>query len=198
MSQRRTHFQGFTLVELLIGVMILGEIATFTIPKVVNAQKVSSSLAIAKETAGNVSAAYQAYRLQNTVTASTGITNLTPYLNYVKIDSTSTVDSQGGYDTDCSNTGYNYCLRMHNGSVFVWYNGETFGGTQSNNVVHVCVDPDGTNNAATTNDPGAGLCFLLYYDGRLTTRNNALPNSISGKWGSFDPVSDQDPAWFTW
>jgi hypothetical protein len=87
---------------------------------------------------------------------------------------------------------------MHNGSIFIWYNGDTFGGTQNYNVVHACVDPDGTNNATTINDPGAAICFLLYYDGRLTTRDNALSNSVSGKWGGFGPGSGNDPAWFRW
>lgn len=42
--------QGFTLAELLIAVAILGEIATFTIPKIVNAQQMGKRKMVLKET----------------------------------------------------------------------------------------------------------------------------------------------------
>lgn len=45
---KSTH--GFTLTELLIALVILGEIATFTIPKILNSQQNAKKAAIFKET----------------------------------------------------------------------------------------------------------------------------------------------------
>ena len=46
---------GFTLVELLIALAILGTIATFTIPKVLQTQQDGKFKSIGKEAAGFVS-----------------------------------------------------------------------------------------------------------------------------------------------
>lgn len=46
----RIRLKGFTLAELLISLLILGEIATFTIPKILSAQQNGSKKAIIKET----------------------------------------------------------------------------------------------------------------------------------------------------
>ena len=58
---------GFTLAELLIALAILGVIATFTIPKVLNSSSSSENSAIFKEAAGMVSGAMQAYQQQNSL-----------------------------------------------------------------------------------------------------------------------------------
>ena len=62
------HDRGFTLAELLIALAILGVIATFAIPKVLNSQQDGKLNAIGKETAAALSEAYQVYRLNSTVT----------------------------------------------------------------------------------------------------------------------------------
>ncbi len=46
----RNRLFGFTLAELLIALLILGEIATFTIPKILSAQQNGSKKAVIKET----------------------------------------------------------------------------------------------------------------------------------------------------
>jgi prepilin-type N-terminal cleavage/methylation domain-containing protein len=46
---------GFTLAELLIALAILGEIATFTLPKIISAQQNAKQLAVIKETVATLS-----------------------------------------------------------------------------------------------------------------------------------------------
>jgi Tfp pilus assembly protein FimT len=58
---------GFTLAELFIALGILGMIATFTIPKVLQTQQGNQYRSAAKETAAMVSEAYAAYSLTHQV-----------------------------------------------------------------------------------------------------------------------------------
>ena len=55
------HFTGFTLAELLIALVILGIMATFTIPKVLQSQTNEKRIAISKETIALVYGAFHAY-----------------------------------------------------------------------------------------------------------------------------------------
>lgn len=96
MASFKPHY-GFTLAELLISLAILAEIATFTIPKVLTSQQNGKYNAAAKEAASMVSAASQQLQYTGTVSASTTGSELTPYLNYVKYDTSGTqVDDRAG------------------------------------------------------------------------------------------------------
>lgn len=106
---------GFTLAELLIALGILGVIATFTIPKVLQTQQDVKFKAIIKEVAGMMSAAFHAYKLNNTVSTSTGTSDLVAFFNYVKIDTVSTIDDVLGFGSlSCSSPGR--CYVLHNGA----------------------------------------------------------------------------------
>lgn len=83
---------GFTLAELLIALAILGEIAAFTIPKIISSQQNGAYNAKATEAFSMVASAYKLYKLSNTATGSTPLTTLTSYMNYTNIDSTSLLD----------------------------------------------------------------------------------------------------------
>ncbi len=50
---------GFSLAELLISLLILGEIATFTIPKIISAQQAQQSKSVAKAAVGLMAGALQ-------------------------------------------------------------------------------------------------------------------------------------------
>ena len=76
-----THSSGFTLAELLICMAILGVIATFTIPKIVQAQQNQTYTAEAKDAMAAVAGAYQVYRLQNAASTNTTFGDVTPYMD---------------------------------------------------------------------------------------------------------------------
>ena len=68
---------GFTLAELLIALLILGEISTFTIPKIIYSQQNQKYNAIAKESAAMISAAYQQYQYSGNSLTTMSATSLT-------------------------------------------------------------------------------------------------------------------------
>jgi len=153
-------FKGFTLAELLISLAILGVIATFTIPKIIGAAGNGQNTAIAKEAASMVAGAMSTYQLNNSLSSGTTGGNLTPYMNYVALD-TSTA-----YTTfTCSGAAVAPCLKLHNGGV-LQYSGKSFNGNGTTNALWFNVDPDGagTQTAAT---------LVLFYGGRLSTGQQA-------------------------
>src|SRR6478609_8018110 len=146
--------KGFTLAELLICVMILGEIATFAIPKIIYSQQNSSFNAVAKEDLATVAQAYQMLQLNGAVTQNTSAKDLITYINYIKYDTSSSIDDAYGYAGVNSCDGSNPCTRLTNGSV-IKFNACTFSATGPNtNVIEVYIDPDGalTAGGAATSD----------------------------------------------
>lgn len=156
MNYFKRSAQGFTLAELLIALAILGVIATFTIPKVLNSATSGQNTAIAKEAASMVSGAFSSYQLANSVVSGTTAGLLTSYMNYVAVDSSSTTY---GFTDPCSTS---TCLKLHNGGVLQYKSGNSFGGSTTTHAIYFNIDPDGagTTGAAT---------FVQYYNGRLTT-----------------------------
>jgi type II secretory pathway pseudopilin PulG len=190
----RIRLSGFTLAELLIAVLILGEIATFTIPKIINSQQNGANKAKAKEAAAMVSSAYQQYRFNNTATSGTTFADLTQYMNYVKYDTSSVIDQVPTLTTiTCSAT--EFCLFLHNGGVLS-AESNSFGGTNTTNALRFTFDPDGKYGGSTSGI-SKSVQFTLYYNGRITTRGTAEANSTSsgGTWGA---VASYDPSWFSW
>lgn len=189
----------FTLAELLIALAILGVIAVFTIPKVLNSQQDSKYKSITKEAAGTLSSAYLSYKQQNG-DPPTGMvaSDLSPFLNYVKYDTLTIIDSyQTGATASCPVSG---CVRLHNGAMLLFWPG-SFNGTAANNFIWFVLDPDGTNtNGGDTSASAAGksVILVLYYNGRLVTRgtmDNPSVNSTSATW---TPAPSFDPPWFSW
>lgn len=105
---------GFTLAELLIALAILGVFATFTIPKILTAQQNSQKSAAAKEVIAAVSAAYQSYTYTSGTYGGMTFGNITPYLNYVAVDTTSSMDAHVGANANYTCSG-RLCLKMHTG-----------------------------------------------------------------------------------
>ncbi len=134
-------FKGFTLAELLISLLILGEIATFTIPKVLSSQQNGTRKAAAKEAIAMVAAAYSTYQLTNGASASSRFADITPYMNYVKLDTSGTAFN-GTWTCDNSVR----CLRLHSGATLIYWDFETFSGTSTTNVVYYIFDPGGASD----------------------------------------------------
>ena len=180
MPNARISTMGFTLAELLIALAILGVIATFTIPKILVSQQNGKYNAAAKEAVGMIAGAYQQAQLSGTISATTKGVDLTPYMNFVKYDTSGTLvdDNPPNTSWDCSSI--SPCLFLHNGGT-LHFEPNTFGGTSSTNFFKIEFDPDGKVTDATTNGPGKAVEFRLYYNGR-----------ISSSGGS------DDPSWFSW
>lgn len=196
-GQRRL-LSGFTLAELLIALAILGVVATFTIPKVLVAQQNQTSKAIAKEAAATISAAYQAYKLTHTITAITGCGDLTPYMNYVKVDTSTLMDDiNNSGSNQCSST--DSCLILHNGSAIMYCNNadDYFGGTASTNAIFLQLDPDARYGGSTTG-PSKSVLFFLYPSGRLATIGTILPNTVTSGGSPQSAWAAGDPSWFSW
>ena len=182
--------RGFTLAELLIALAILGVIAVFTIPKVLNAQQDSKWKSIALEAAGTISGAYTQYQKENTPDADMTVRDLTPYLNYVQRDTISEIDDEDGTGTyTCGASPI--CLKLHNGGMFWFWFTESFSGIENTNALQVQIDPDGAANGE------APLRLFLYFDGRLTSREHVLTGTVS-TGDTYNPDGTPDPDWFSW
>ena len=190
---------GFTLAELLTVLAVLGVMASFTIPKVLIAQQTQHWNITLKEDASIVAGAFSAYQKDNLVASTFSSANITPYISYVKVDSTSQIDNIVAWGTlDCSNPGH-ICLKLHNGSMMLVRPGEQLGGTGANNAVSVFFDPDGRVTAGSNWDDGISIGFTLFANGRLTTRGSPLSDTAVNTWyNPFGSCVVCDPAWFSW
>jgi prepilin-type N-terminal cleavage/methylation domain-containing protein len=186
--------KAFTLAELLIALAILGIIATFTIPKVLQSQQDSRNKAMAKEVASMVSGALDAYKNKNTFSGNTELDHITPYMNFVKVDTSSMIDDAPAYTyVDCSAGNWS-CLKMHSGGVLWYWGACDFGSTATTSAIMWSFDPDGKY---TNTSSGKSVQFYLYANGRLTTHGNLIPGTwYCGAPDAADPSFD--PAWFNW
>jgi prepilin-type N-terminal cleavage/methylation domain-containing protein len=191
----KKRFKGFSLTELLIALMIIGEIATFTIPKVLTSSQNHKFKSIIKESAGNISAAYQVAQLKGGISGSSTLGSITPYLNYVKKETALLIDDmQDNTTLNCSSAN---CLRLHDGSVILYW-ADQFGGTATTNATWYVHDPDGKVTDGTTNGPGKGVGIFLYYNGKLRSAKYIESNTMSNGF-TYNPVSTfTDPPWFSW
>lgn len=193
-----TRTTGFTLAELLIALAILGIIATFTIPKILAAQQNNQNNAIAKEAAGMLAGAFANYKLSNPSLTTMYPSDLFTQLNYVKADSSSSMDAEQTLaTTTCASPGAP-CIRLHNGAMLMaWDVCGQFGGSSATNAVFYQIDPDGVVTDGTTNGPGKSLTFALYYSGRLATYGTLASGTASQ---SCSPTANTayDPPWFSW
>lgn len=107
--------KGFSLAELLIALLILGEIATFTIPKILSAQADSRKMAILKETLSALSAATYQNCLEPSQ-SSNPYQYLTSKINTVKQCPTNSA-TEGCWDPAAvSGDGIEPGFTMHNGA----------------------------------------------------------------------------------
>jgi prepilin-type N-terminal cleavage/methylation domain-containing protein len=174
---------GFTLAELLIALAILGVIATFTIPKVIQSQKAGKYNAVAKECVSMLSQAFQNHMSAGKLTTSTVPGDLSPYLNYVSIDTAGTLD--GGIT--CNNA--EKCYYLHNGAKVMLRN-NWFGDSQPNKAISFFIDPDSKTDG--TNE----LMLFIYYNGRVSTRGSIVPGTTDVTGANYD--FGTDPAWLNW
>ncbi len=196
---------GFTLAELLIALAILGVIATFTIPKVLQGSRNDQWDSSAKEAISMISGAFSAYQLNNAVSASTTIGDLTPYMNYVRVDTSSAIDLVYGNagSTTCASTGGAMCLKLHSGALLRLSTVSCFFGTTNLNALSFHYDPDGIFTDTTATGSGKALSIRLYPNGRITTRDSVLAGTLRGNGNCTGTVAESadpslKPDWFDW
>lgn len=168
----RVSKKGFTLAELLIALAILGVIATFTIPKVLQSGTSGQNKAIAKEAASMVAGAFSARQLETPIADTTGSAQLTPFMNYVRIDTATTFAGAAGTPLQaCSAT--LPCLLLHNGGVLQYDTAQSFGSAGATGAIYFNLDPDGSGSQGR-------VTLVQYRNGRLTTGQHANPVSTNG------------------
>lgn len=191
---------GFSLVEILITLAVLGVLTAFTIPSLFNTPNSSLSskqTAMAKDTVYMIFAAYEQYRAANpTVTTGTTLGLLTPYMNYVSPKTSGNLDDHVGVNTTYTCGSNVTCYQMHNGGTFFWRNGMSFAGTATTNGIYFFFDPDSIQTGGTADGPGKALCVLIYYDGTIRTRGTSKANSTNSYGPGLNPGA-YDPSWFT-
>lgn len=143
-----------------------------------------------------ISGAYQAYKQSNSITSGMVPADLSPYINYVSVDTASTpMDNEYSLGThNCNNA--RPCLHLHNGAV-LYLDSDSFGGTASTNLILFDLDPDGKVTDGTTNGPGKAMEFGLYTTGRLIDHSGALPGSATSS-GAYNANAGRVPPWFSW
>ena len=180
-------FTGFTLAELLIALLIIAEIATFTIPKVLSSTANGQNKSVAKETAGMISGAFSTYQLKNTMSSSVKGSDLTQYMNYIKVDTVTAYGATSGTALQqCS--AVLPCLTLHTGGVLQYDTVMTFGGTTTTNAVYFNLDPDGNGSQGR-------ITFVQFYGGRLSSGGIAGTATPSG--GTITREAT-DPNYFAW
>jgi type II secretory pathway pseudopilin PulG len=186
---------GFTLAEVLISLLILAEIATFTIPKIITAQQSNSSNARAREAVAMIASAFQLYQINNQVSATTGPADLTQYMNYISVQTTGLVDAEVGAGSyDCANVGFT-CLKLHNGGVLHYSTSAIhFDTLQTTAAIYYFFDPDGAYSGSTSDSPSKAILFFLYPNGRITSWDKCASNTRGGYY----PNGGADPSWFRW
>jgi prepilin-type N-terminal cleavage/methylation domain-containing protein len=187
---------GFTLAELLIALAIFGVLATFTIPKVLTSSNQTQWKAVAKDAASIIAQAYQSYTKDYGVGTEVTGSKLEAYINYTKIDTSSTIYISDGTTRSCGD-GLRTCLTLHNGSVLAYFNTDAMEGKASTSALPICIIPQLHNPQATN------LLFFIYSNGRILDRRNTLTNTT---WCQIGNVACQsytgnlahNPSWFSW
>lgn len=168
---------GFTLAELLISLAILGVIATFTIPKVLNAQQDSKRKAVLRETLASLEAVMHDGLLTGQFSQQHNGDYILSHLNAVKVCDTD-AEAQGCWTQSSPHSSENNepGLIMHNGVDVAGLNNWTadawnivildWNGADPPNVegqdqlvLLMCEDPTGScgaNNRTGTMRPAAG------------------------------------------
>jgi prepilin-type N-terminal cleavage/methylation domain-containing protein len=191
---KHTTAKGFTLSELLIAIAILGLIATFTIPKVLQSVGNSTNKAIGKETASVISQAYDGLKADSNGSVPNSITaaSLVAKINYVQaLTGTHAAETcvTPGADTVS-------CYQLHNGGVLAVDTGDTFG-TDNVGTIMFKLDPDGSTGTNTA------ITFVLGHDGRLMTGQQRAGTGAAAPFTSYTSAGSvgeitADPSWFSW
>jgi prepilin-type N-terminal cleavage/methylation domain-containing protein len=199
----RIKTNGFSLTELLITLAIMSVIAVFTIPKLLQVTS-SNYNTQAHEVQKMLVQAYTKYKLNdNTPTSAFRFSDITPYINYIRVASGGEVaDNEPTWPGISCSAGWTGCLMLNTGGILQYSTLFSFGGTATTNGIYVLYDPNSqkfSGAGVTANGPEKAVEFYLFYDGRvLTTGNMPTPYYFDGSTITTDPPSAaRVPVWWT-
>lgn len=196
-------YDGFSLVEILVTIAVVAMITVFAMPKVMQAVQgggVSNDYKVqAREVGHTIMSAYTAARLNNVVTSTFRNDDLTPYLNYARVDSTSFIDQTPNVagTLDCSNASIG-CLKLQNGGTLMYLKNVNFGGTATTNAIGFLFDPDGKVTGSSDGQTGRSVNFQVYYDGKIATYKDLRSNTCNSFNTGVNADATKDPVWFSW
>lgn len=203
----KKYFSGFTIVELLIALTIMGTIAAFTIPKVVNGINSNDYKYRVQMAAAMISTAYNKAQMDNAITITTKPSDLTPYMSYVNYKTTGSIDSIYNATGTMACDATHACITLHNGAVIRFYDADPFGSlTAAHYAIIFHVDADGVmTSSGTTDGPSKSVELYLYAtNGRVVDRSlidNLTYCGASGGDGvctSGRAPGNYTPTWFSW
>jgi prepilin-type N-terminal cleavage/methylation domain-containing protein len=200
---------GFTLAEVLIALALLGVVATFSIPKIMQAQTNNHYNAVAKEAMATVRTSFMLLKEQGRLVP--GVTKMSDImkesLNATQEVGTQFDHQQNSVITVLSCSGLTTCYRLATGAIIStatdhYYQPETHDPVD-NEAVHFLVDPDGRlTSSGDPLGPGKSLPVVIYPNGLMRTKDNLLPNStlyyVNNTTQTFNSAPQNMPNWFQW
>jgi prepilin-type N-terminal cleavage/methylation domain-containing protein len=158
--------KGFTLSEVLIALLLLGVLAAFAIPKLLQSVQDQQYNTLAKETQAMIVEAFTLYKAQNGDSGQINVDSFLALTNNLGADTTTDLNSLPTLPDNVTCAGGNTtCLRLKSGGVLFYTRGQYFpaGVRPANQVVTIGVDPNGRR------DNVKAIMFRLYASGKIYT-----------------------------
>jgi prepilin-type N-terminal cleavage/methylation domain-containing protein len=202
--------KAFTLPELLIALAILGLIAAFTVPQVLDKINSKQALTMANDAKLLISSAFADYEFANaTIPTSFKLDDLATYFPYAKnlsaggenisidcppLGTSFTMGCSGSAPRTASLTAAsaNYTIyRLKNGAVVVFPKTWTINGSTALHALPFVVDYDGKQTTKSDS-----VEYWLYANGNVLTQQTLTASTVNSS-GTYNPVASADPTYLT-
>lgn len=195
---RKATAQAFTLTELVIGLGLLGLIATMVLPSVVQIKQNDGTAKVQLQTAvQRLSLAYTQYKLDYDPTLTIGVAQLAPYLPQSKVVTTAATINDWGVATSLTcNTASTTCYTMGDGTTVATHPSYRFGKGTETTLTDRClpfyldVDSQYINGGTTSNLNTRSALFFVMYSGQVLTANQ-----LTTTCKTYNVTTDADVSW---